>query len=146
MLETVTLICIKMMVFMKQLICTLCIWRVPSYHKKLENAVSYIHRRSLLCACTVCSRTIRTVGYSEGTFMLLVLRNKNTYTLGYSDFSSWQCLRYFWIGKVFLRLSQKRGFCVQKFENGPSERWIFFLEIGHIEHNKIENFMLISKV
>jgi hypothetical protein len=32
------------------------------------------------------------------------------------------------------------------FKIGPSEVKIFFLEIGHVGYQKIENFMLISKM
>ncbi len=64
---------------------------------------------------------------------------------------------YFWIGIRYLRLFSKRHFylfcgvsiflffCVSKnLNNGLSERWHFFLEIGHIGYQNIETFMLIS--
>ncbi len=39
------------------------------------------------------------------------------------------------------------GFCVDKFKNWPFwEVKIFFLEIGHIGYQQIENFILISKM
>ncbi len=36
-------------------------------------------------------------------------------------------------------------FVLINFKIGPSEVNIFFLEIGHIGYQKIENFMLVSK-
>jgi hypothetical protein len=99
-------------------------------HCKKDNPVElffFLNHNSFLLTffqCTFCEIFV----HIWNKHKILVFLYTHTPVIGYTDFLSWQCLRYFRLGKAFKTILEKVfffilsnfflsfGFCGQKFE------------------------------